>query len=102
VGPYPESRRDVPIGALGVNGLAEVYRNCTQTESTFVATSVGRSRAPPRPLSCVFENEDKAGGAAEQEGLLALMAELSLRAVRESLRHPNKGDYPHDVHQNPR
>jgi hypothetical protein len=30
VGPYPESRRDVPIGALGVNGLAEVYRNCTK------------------------------------------------------------------------
>jgi hypothetical protein len=101
VGPYPESRRDVPIGALGVHGLAEVYRKRTQPQSTVVATSACRSRPPPRPHACVFENTGKATEAAK-EGLLALMAQLSLRAVRESLRHPNKGDYPHDVQQNPR
>ncbi len=73
------------VRALAVHGFADAHCERVKAGSAIVVAGSSRPRAPPRANHCAVESTTKTAGATE-EGLFALMAELSLRAVRSSLR----------------
>jgi hypothetical protein len=80
VGPNPESRGDLPISTVAVYRLAEAATaSQDETGPTAVGASARRSRAPPATKAREGEPPP------DQEAFLSLMAQLSLRAVRDAL-----------------
>jgi hypothetical protein len=76
MGPYPEPRRDLPIGTVEVDRPPEICSEDDGRWTAVVAPGIDGLRPPSRAQWCHL-------GIAEQKALLALMAELSLRAIRE-------------------
>jgi hypothetical protein len=102
LGPDPESRRDVPVCALEGHGLAGTRSDRAKVRP--IAVAVRPTRAPAAsgtdPGDIEATNK-KLTAHEESEGFLALIAELSLRAVREELRQAQAGDEQDDIHQGP-
>jgi hypothetical protein len=91
VGPYSDTGRDECVGAVVVDRPpGDRAERDADSASPLAAGTDGPSAPPPAGWPDL--------APSEQEGLVALMAQLSLRAVRHARQE--QGDTHHDEHTN--
>ena len=84
MGPHPESSRRLPVGTLGCHGLAAARANGNGRGAEVVAGRPARVDAASRTGWSAVDPD-------ERDEVIAMIAQLSLRAVRHVLE-PKEDD----------